>query len=115
MGLDVAHSGAPCQALGHRPHHVAALEGRTRCREPLGPDEATEQALDLGSARRRPESRAEQEVADAAVGTIRLQTVLDATPVKWRARSRVMPTVTSSSERMLPSEAADQGRFLVDC
>ena len=30
---------------------------------PSGLDEATEQALDLGSARRRPELRAEQEVA----------------------------------------------------
>ena len=72
--LDVAHGGAPGQALGHRPDHVAALEGRTRRREPLGTDEASEQVLDLGAARRRPALGAEQVVERAAPGPARLQT-----------------------------------------
>ena len=71
--LHVAHSGAPGQALGHRPDHVAALEGRTRCREPLGPDEAAEQALDLGAARGRPALGPEQVVERAAPGPAHLQ------------------------------------------
>ena len=57
------------QALGHRPDHVAALEGRARRRESLGPDEVTERARStsapLGGAQR---SAPEQVVERAALG-----------------------------------------------